>query len=266
MTTTTLISIGLGAVATDGRDAEFAAGGKIIDFPGFLRAYVEGSDDPDAELEDREVRLPALAIGDRVRAVSLEARGHETQPPARYTEASLVKSLEDLGVGRPSTYASIIETIQERGYVWKKGAALVPSFTAFSVVSLLEQHFADLVDYAFTARMEDDLDEIATGEEEAVPWLTRFYFGNGQPGLIASGSYVGNAVDGRAVLDPGFRPDFLLIGRPGGVSVARNRPAPGNLTLPVPAASGFPNGIEALIPLGFQAGTDASVNGSGAVP
>ncbi|TML65020.1 MAG: type I DNA topoisomerase [Actinobacteria bacterium] len=173
----------LGATSPAGEDVEFAASGKVITFPGFLRAYVEGSDDPDAELEDREVRLPALVVGDRVRALSLEERGHETQPPPRYTEASLVKALEELGVGRPSTYASIIETIQDRGYVWKKGAALVPSFTAFSVVSLLEQHFADLVDYAFTARMEDDLDEIATGEEEAVPWLTRFYFGNGQPGL-----------------------------------------------------------------------------------
>src|SRR5438093_215118 len=173
----------LGATSPAGEDVEFAASGKVITFPGFLRAYVEGSDDPDAELEDREVRLPALGVGDRVRALSLEERAHETQPPPRYTEASLVKALEELGVGRPSTYASIMETIQDRGYVWKKGAALVPSFTAFSVVSLLEQHFADLVDYAFTARMEDDLDEIATGEEEAVPWLTRFYFGNGQPGL-----------------------------------------------------------------------------------
>src|SRR5438552_5100781 len=173
----------LGATSPAGDDVELAAGGKVITFPGFLRAYVEGSDDPEAELEDREVRLPALAVGDRVRAVSLEERGHETQPPARYTEATLVKALEDLGVGRPSTYASIIETIQERGYVWKKGAALVPSFTAFSVVSLLEQHFADLVDYAFTARMEDDLDEIATGGQEAIPWLRRFYFGNGREGL-----------------------------------------------------------------------------------
>src|SRR5207245_6726036 len=120
----------LGATSPAGEDVEFAASGKVITFPGFLRAYVEGSDDPDAELEDREVRLPALAVGDRVRPGSLEARGHETQPPARYTEASLVKALEALGVGRPSTYASIIETIQDRGYVWKKGAALVPSVTA----------------------------------------------------------------------------------------------------------------------------------------
>ena len=110
---------------------------------------------------------------------SIEAKGHETQPPARFTEASLVKRLEELGVGRPSTYASIIGTIQDRGYVWKKGSALVPSFTAFAVVTLLENHFPDLVDYAFTARMEDDLDEIASGTAEQIPWLSRFYFGEG---------------------------------------------------------------------------------------
>ena len=151
-----------------GEEAEFSAGGKVIEFPGFLRAYVEGSDDPDAELEDREVRLPALAAGDTVdRRVALEPKDHTTQPPARYTEASLVKALEEMGVGRPSTYASIIGTIQDRGYVWKKGSALVPSFTAFAVVNLLERHFADLVDYAFTARMEDDLDGIAGGSREA---------------------------------------------------------------------------------------------------
>src|SRR6202042_1194169 len=111
----------------------------------FLRAYVEGSDDPDAELEDREVRLPALAVGDRLAVESLTPEGHSTQPPARYTEASLVKALEDMGVGRPSTYATILETIQSRGYVWKKGSALIPSWTAFAVISLLEQHFGELV-------------------------------------------------------------------------------------------------------------------------
>ncbi len=165
------------------QDAELAAGGKVIEFPGFLRAYVEGSDDPNAELEDREVRLPALAVGDAVTTEALEAKDHATQPPARFTEASLVKALEDMGVGRPSTYASIIATIQDRGYVWKKGSALVPSFTAFAVVNLLESHFGDLVDYAFTARMEDDLDGIAAGAQEAQPWLSKFYFGNGSPGL-----------------------------------------------------------------------------------
>ena len=177
------VQVRLAGMSSAGEDAEFAASGKIIDFPGFMRAYVEGSDDPNAALEDQEVRLPQLAEGTSLNLVDLEPKGHQTQPPARFTEASLVKALEEMGVGRPSTYASIIGTIQDRGYVWKKGSALVPSFVAFSVVTLLEQHFADLVDYAFTARMEDDLDEIANGGQEAIPWLHRFYFGNGREGL-----------------------------------------------------------------------------------
>ena len=177
------VQVRLGGLSSAGEDAEFAASGKIIDFPGFMRAYVEGSDDPNAALEDQEVRLPQLGEGTALNVVELEPKGHQTQPPARFTEASLVKALEEMGVGRPSTYASIIGTIQDRGYVWKKGSALVPSFVAFSVVTLLEQHFADLVDYAFTARMEDDLDEIASGGQEAIPWLRRFYFGNGREGL-----------------------------------------------------------------------------------
>src|SRR5438270_3091126 len=177
------VQVRLAGMSSAGEDAEFAASGKIIDFPGFMRAYVEGSDDPNAALEDQEVRLPQLAEGTALNVVDLEPKGHQTQPPARFTEASLVKALEDMGVGRPSTYASIIGTIQDRGYVWKKGSALVPSFVAFSVTGLLEQHFADLVDYAFTARMEDDLDGIANGAQEAIPWLRRFYFGNGREGL-----------------------------------------------------------------------------------
>ena len=158
-------------------EAEFAASGNVITFPGFLRAYVEGSDDPEADLAEREVQLPPLAEGDAVSATEIEPKAHTTQPPPRYTEASLVKNLEELGVGRPSTYASILGTIQERGYVWKKGSALVPSFTAFAVVGLLEQYFGNLVDYGFTAAMEDDLDGIAQGSQEALPWLSRFYFG-----------------------------------------------------------------------------------------
>ncbi|HTV20448.1 MAG TPA: type I DNA topoisomerase [Polyangiaceae bacterium] len=168
----------------DGQQLEFAVTGNTITFPGFLRAYVEGSDDPTQELEQRERPLPAVAEGQSLNGIGFEPKGHETQPPPRYTEASLVKALEELGVGRPSTYASIISTIQQRGYVWKKGSALVPSFKAFAVVQLLEKHFSDLVDYAFTARMEDELDGIAAGREEAVPWLRRFYFGendNGAP-------------------------------------------------------------------------------------
>ncbi|MFH1329509.1 MAG: type I DNA topoisomerase [Actinomycetota bacterium] len=177
------VAVRLGAAAASGVDAEFGTAGKVISFPGFLRAYVEGSDDPDAELEDQERRLPALAEGDPLDAEALEARGHETKAPARYTEASLVRRLEELGIGRPSTYASIISTIQKRGYVWKKGPALVPSFTAFATVQLLERHFADLIDYQFTARMEDDLDRISTGEQEVIPYLSDFYFGDGHRGL-----------------------------------------------------------------------------------
>ncbi|MGH9045681.1 MAG: topoisomerase C-terminal repeat-containing protein, partial [Acidimicrobiales bacterium] len=160
-----------------GSEVEFSANGRVITFPGFLRAYVEGEDDPEAELADREVMLPPLHEGQSVSALSFDPGSHTTQPPARYTEASLVKSMEELGVGRPSTYASVISTIIDRGYVWKKASALVPSFTAFAVVGLLEQHFGALVDYGFTASMENDLDEIADGREEALPWLTRFYFG-----------------------------------------------------------------------------------------
>ncbi len=165
-----------------GQEAEFSASGRVIAFPGFLRAYVEGEDDPEAELADREVVLPQLAVGNVVDGSAFEAGSHATQPPARYTEASLVKAMEELGVGRPSTYASVIATILDRGYVWKKGTALVPSFTAFAVVGLLERYFGDLVDYGFTASMEDDLDEIAAGREEVLPWLTRFYFGSAVPG------------------------------------------------------------------------------------
>ena len=168
---------------TGQEDAEFQASGKVITFPGFLRAYVEGSDDPEAELEDREVRLPPLRVGQELAVDSLEPKEHATQPPARYSEARLVKELEERGIGRPSTYASIIGTILDRGYVWKKGSALIPSWTAFAVVGLLEDHFSKLVDYDFTAAMEEDLDEIATGEEETVPWLKKFYFGNGEIGL-----------------------------------------------------------------------------------
>jgi DNA topoisomerase I len=168
--------VGTPAGATPAEEAEFSASGTVIKFAGFLRAYVEGSDE-EAESSDSDVQLPALTEGDTLSAQDLEARPHTTQPPPRYTEASLVKALEELGIGRPSTYASILGTIQDRGYVWKKGTALVPSFTAFAVVGLLERYFADLVDYGFTAAMENDLDEIADGEREVLPWLTRFYFG-----------------------------------------------------------------------------------------
>ena len=163
------VTLRLGGVTAAGEDAEFATSGTTITFPGFLRAYVEGSDDPDGDLDARDRRLPRLASGTVLDVRELEPQDHTTTPPPRYTEASLVKALEEKGVGRPSTYASIIATVQDRGYVWKKGSALVPSWVAFAVVGLLEQHFARLVDYGFTASMENDLDDIAGGEQDAVP-------------------------------------------------------------------------------------------------
>ncbi len=171
------VTVKIGGTASDGRDAEFSASGKTITFHGFLKAYVEGADDPNAELDDRERRLPQVGEGDALSAEEITVDGHATKPPARYTEASLVKELEEREIGRPSTYASIIGTILDRGYVFKKGTALVPSFLSFAVVNLLEKHFGRLVDYDFTAKMEDDLDRIARGEAKAVPWLRRFYFG-----------------------------------------------------------------------------------------
>ena len=167
--------------------ATLQANGRVISFPGYRRAYVEGADDPEAELAEAERVLPAMAEGDAVTATTAEAKSHTTQAPARYTDASLVKKMEELGIGRPSTYAAVISTIQDRGYVWKKGAALVPSFTAFAVVKLLEEHFGPLVDYNFTASMEDDLDAIASGTEEMLPWLTRFYFGHDANGQLGFG-------------------------------------------------------------------------------
>ena len=177
------VQVRLAATVATKENVLFAASGKTITFPGFLRAYVEGSDDPEAALDDQETHLPQMSEGGAITTHELAPKGHRTKPPARYTEASLVKRLEDLGIGRPSTYASIIETIQSRDYVYKKGTALVPTFTAFATVGLLETHFTNLVDYAFTAKMESDLDAIATGDREAIPWLRQFYFGNGHPGL-----------------------------------------------------------------------------------
>ena len=190
-------NVRLQADAAEHGDAIFAASGKVITFPGFLRAYVEGSDDPDAELEDQERVLPPLSSGQQLAAISTEARGHETQPPARFTEASLVRDLEDRGIGRPSTYASIIQTILNRDYAWKQGAALVPTFVAFAVVQLLERHFAELVTPDFTARMEDCLDGIAEGELDAVPWLRDFYFGASEGGGVVDEDSAGIGLHGR---------------------------------------------------------------------
>ncbi|MQA78044.1 MAG: type I DNA topoisomerase [Streptosporangiales bacterium] len=174
------VSVRAEGASSAGERCTFSASGKVISFHGFLRAYVEGSDDPNAELDSSERRLPDVAENDPLTAVGLAAEGHQTKPPARYTEASLVRELEEREIGRPSTYASIIATILARDYVFKKGTALVPTWLAFAVVRLLEEHFANLVDYAFTARMEDVLDDISRGEAGMVDWLTKFYFGDAE--------------------------------------------------------------------------------------
>ncbi|MCG7594450.1 type I DNA topoisomerase [Mycobacterium sp. PSTR-4-N] len=184
----TTLSLRIAGQASGGEQVVFNASGRTITFPGFLKAYVESLDEQaGGEADDAESRLPNLTQGQRVDAKDLTADGHTTSPPARYTEASLIKALEDLGIGRPSTYSSIIKTIQDRGYVHKKGSALVPSWVAFAVIGLLEQHFARLVDYDFTAAMEDELDEIAAGNERRTNWLSNFYFGgeHGVDGSIA---------------------------------------------------------------------------------
>ncbi|MEU8251994.1 type I DNA topoisomerase [Nonomuraea sp. NPDC048916] len=178
------VMVKVGGRSSSGEDVEFSASGRTITFHGFLKAYVEGADDPSTDRDDSEKRLPNLAEGDPLSVTRLDVAGHSTKPPARYTEASLVKELEDREIGRPSTYASIIGTILDRGYVFKKGTALVPSFLAFAVVNLLEQHFGNLVDYDFTAEMEKVLDDIANDRAERVPELQRFYFGeDGDEGL-----------------------------------------------------------------------------------
>src|SRR5471032_1071224 len=178
-------NIEISAAADKGQQAVFSAAGKAIEFAGFRRAYVEGSDDPSAELEEQETLLPTLTVGERiakeqtrVRLVALESKVHETSPPARYTEASLIKELERIGVGRPSTYAATIGTIERRGYVFRQGKALVPSFTAFAVTRLLREHFGDLIDVAFTAEMEEDLDQISRGEREWLDFIRQFYRGD----------------------------------------------------------------------------------------
>src|SRR5215469_1215940 len=193
------VSVRVAGTSTERERAEFGASGKIINFYGFLKAYVESTDDQSIDRDDQERRLPVLAENDPLTALRLGPAEHATRPPARYTEASLVKELEDREIGRPSTYASIISTILDRGYVFKKGTALVPSFLAFAVVTLLERHFPHLVDYEFTAQMEDALDDIANGEAQRVPWLRRFYFGaDGEEGLKQLVSDLGD-IDARDV-------------------------------------------------------------------
>jgi DNA topoisomerase-1 len=174
------VSLRIGGTSSSGEQAEFGASGTVITFRGFMAAYEEGRDADDSDDEER--RLPNVSEGDALELKKLEPQGHETNPPSRYTEATLVRTLEELGIGRPSTYASILGTILDRGYVFKKGTALVPSFLAFSVVNLLKAHFSRLVDYGFTASMEDDLDRIASGEQDRLSWLNRFYFGENNDG------------------------------------------------------------------------------------
>ncbi|GEP39220.1 DNA topoisomerase 1 [Nocardioides psychrotolerans] len=171
------VSVRLGGTSAGGEDVVFSASGRVITFHGFLKAYVEGTDEGAAK-DDQETRLPALVEGDAVSAASVSASGHETKPPARYTEATLIKELEEREIGRPSTYAAIIGTILNRGYVYKKGTALVPAWLAFSVIRLLEEHFARQVSYEFTAEMEDVLDDIAGGRKDRVSELGEFYYGS----------------------------------------------------------------------------------------
>src|SRR4051794_39767648 len=203
----------------EGEGCVFQVSGKTIDFPGYLRAYVEGSDTPDAELADQETVLPNVEVGEALKCLNMTAKEHATQSPSRYSEAALTKSLEERGIGRPSTYASIIDTIQNRNYAFKKGGALVPTWVAFSVVQLLEQHLASLVDYQFTAKMEDDLDAISRGEQEYVDYLTGFYFGNGMPGLKPQLEHKGESIDARDIsriwigTPEGGDPVYVRVGR-----------------------------------------------------
>jgi DNA topoisomerase I len=217
---------------SNGRPVVFSASGRTITFAGFLKAYVETVDElAGGEADDAESRLPRLTQGQRVDATELTPDGHSTNPPARFTEASLIKALEELGIGRPSTYSSIIKTIQDRGYVHKKGSALVPSWVAFAVTGLLEQHFGRLVDYGFTAAMEDELDAIASGQEHRTNWLNNFYFGgdHGVPDSVArSGGLkklVGvnlEGIDAREVNSIKLFDD--VQGRPVNVRVGKNGP------------------------------------------
>jgi len=222
--TGTTVSVRLGATAatSPAQDCEFAASGTTITFAGYRQVYVESTDDDSAAEEDKEALLPALVVGQDVPVRSITANGHSTSPPARYTEASIVKRLEELGIGRPSTWASIIQTVQDRGYVWKKGQALVPTWTAFAVVGLLEKHFDGLVDYEFTARIEEDLDAIARSEQMKDKWLQRFYFGDPDdqalPGLKRLVTENLDEIDAAEIntFPIGLDPDgVLIVAKPG---------------------------------------------------
>ena len=227
-----------------GADAIFRANGSVISFAGFLAAY-EDIVEEKADSDEGDRRLPAMSVGEKIEVSEYSCEGHETKPPARYTEPTLVKKLEELGIGRPSTFASIMQTIQDRGYVAKRGRALVPTFLAFSVTGLLEQHFTKLIDYEFTASMEEDLDKIANGEEERVTWLTKFFYGSeDSPGLADLSADLG-AIDAQAINTMKMGEDIeIRVGRFGaylqqGLGDERkfaNIPeqmAPDELTLPI---------------------------------
>jgi len=204
------------ATTNDGKKTIFRANGSVITFPGFLAAYDDIVTDENKDEESADKRLPAMTLGQTVKVDEYTCEGHETKPPARYTEPTLVKKLEELGIGRPSTFASIIQTIQDRGYVYKRGRALVPTFLAFSVTGLLETHFTKLVDYEFTASMEEDLDKIASGEAGRVDWLTDFFYGHdGQPGLNELSADLG-VIDARATNTMNLSPEIeIRVGRYG---------------------------------------------------
>ena len=233
------VTIRLGGTARTGEDVVFSASGRVITFHGFLKAYVEGSDDADATRDDQETRLPNVTEGDPVSAANIRAEGHSTKPPARYTEATLIKELEEREIGRPSTYASIIGTILNRGYVYKKGTALVPAWLAFSVVRLLEEHFSRLVSYEFTAGMEDILDDIAGGRRDRNTELGEFYFGSGDvEGLKTLVSELGD-IDAKELAT------FPIGGPDSGIDLRVGKYGP---YLEGPGEDGTPSAVKANVP------------------
>ncbi len=233
------VSIRIGGTAATGEDAVFSATGRVITFHGFLKAYVEGTDDAAAAKDDAETRLPALQEGEAVSAASVSASGHETKPPARYTEATLIRELEEREIGRPSTYASIIGTILNRGYVYKKGTALVPAWLAFSVIRLLEDHFTRQVSYEFTAEMEDVLDEIAAGRKDRNTELGEFYYGSDRiKGLHRLVNELGD-IDARELAT------FPVAGEDSGIQLRVGRYGP---YLEGPDEDGTPFAVRANVP------------------
>ena len=240
-------------LASEGTDdlSTFRASGQVVEFPGFFRAYVEGKDDPGAALDDRDNPLPRLAENDRPGCRSVEAVGHETKPPARYTDASLVQKLEAEGVGRPSTYASILDTIVFRGYVTRTGNQLVPTFTAFATTNLLEKNFERLVDTQFTARMESELDEIAEGEEQTRPYLERFF--NGKTGLQAQIEAGNDSIDPRAISTirhPKWEPYEIRVGRYGPYAAGPDDEKRGSLPPDLAPADVTRDDLEAMLDAG----------------